>query len=187
MKSLDQFFIAEATGHEFKTAVETGRSGLKSVGAVANGVGGGIFFGVSSEGVAVGGSIRRFRSAHGDTRPPGGYSRYAPPALERKMSFRRRFRSAARGECQRHEARPPIFYSRCALSARSIRPVTMGLFGFGRLQPHRLFAKVRCGCKKRKEKIDKTYKMDCDIVSFVRRRKQSFTFTLHLCNNAVSK
>ena len=47
MKTLDQFFIAEATEYEFKTAVETGkpRSGLKMVGAFANGVGGSICFG----------------------------------------------------------------------------------------------------------------------------------------------
>jgi len=154
--------------YKFKTAVETGkpRSGLKTVGAFANGVGGSICFRVSSEGVAVGGSIRRFRSAaHGDARPPDGYSRYAPPALERKMSFRRRFRSAARGECQRHEARLPIFYSRCASSARSIRPVAMGLFGFGHLQPNYLFTKVQCGCKANNGY--KIYKMDCDIVNFV--------------------
>jgi len=47
MTTLDQFFIAEATEYEFKTAVETGkpRSGLKMVGAFANGVGGSICFG----------------------------------------------------------------------------------------------------------------------------------------------
>ena len=56
MSTLNQFLIAEATEYEFKSAVEMGkpRSWLKTVSAFANGVGGSIYFGVSSERVVVG-------------------------------------------------------------------------------------------------------------------------------------
>ena len=56
MPSLNQFLIAEATEYEFKSAVEVDkpRSWLKTVSAFANGVGGSLYFGVTTAGVVVG-------------------------------------------------------------------------------------------------------------------------------------
>jgi len=56
MTTLNRLLIAEATEHEFKSAVEANkpRSWLKTVSAFANGVGGSIYIGVSDDGIAIG-------------------------------------------------------------------------------------------------------------------------------------